>query len=223
MIVYGIKNKVTNKVVYIGQTVRPLSHRWTQHLRDSSNQEYPLYRAMRKYGKENFEVFTIETVESLEELNKREVELINQFNTLSPNGYNLMLGKGPGNHSEESKEKIRQAAIKNGLGKWERTEEDNLKNRERALKQHADPVRRIGFLKANGSREFSVFKAIKIQSRAPGRPSVYAKGELIGTWFCATDCAKELDLGKKGGAKISSCLNKNRKSHKGFIFESKEF
>lgn len=222
MLVYGIRNKENGSLVYIGQTIRPLSHRWTQHLRDSNKLEYPLYRAFRKYGIEKFEVIELAKASNREELNQMEIEFINKFNTLTPNGYNLMLGQSGGEHSAETKQKIRLAAINNGFGKWKRSDEDNLKNRERVLNQHSDPAKRLNHLIGNGSREFNVFEAILVQHRRPGRPAIYEKGKFIGTWLCATDCAKDMNFNKRASAKISDCLNSKRKTHSGFIFECKE-
>lgn len=222
MLVYGIKDRENGSLVYIGQTIRPLSHRWTQHLRDARKLDYPIYRAIRKYGQDRFEILELARAKNREELNNLEKDLIKKFNTLVPNGYNLMLGQSGGEHSLETKEKIKIAAIKNGFGKWQRSEEDNLKNRERALKQYSDPLEKEKFLKANGSREFNVFEAILVQHRKPGTPVVYEKGKFIGTWLSASDCAKDLNFNKRGGSKILDCLHGKRKSHMGFIFEHKE-
>lgn len=219
MLVYGIKDMEKDSLVYIGQTIRSLSHRWTQHLRDARKLDYPIYRAIRKYGQSRFEIVELARAQNREELNSLEKDLIKKFNTLTPNGYNLMLGQSGGEHSVETKEKIKVAAIKNGFGKWQRSEEDNLKNKERVLKQHSDPVKRERFLKANGSREFNVFEAIQTQIRAPGRPNLYEKGKLVGTWLSSIDCAKELKL---QASNVRNCLLGIKKSHKGLMFEYKE-
>lgn len=219
MLVYGIRNKENGSLVYIGQTIRPLSHRWTQHVRDTNKFDYPIYRAFRKYGLEIFEIVELAKAKNREELNQLEIDLINKFNTLVPNGYNLMLGQSGGEHSQETKNKIRLAAIKNGLGKWKRSEEDNLKNREKGLRQHADPIQRRNFLIGNGSKEFNVFEAILIQKHNNKRPAIYEKGKLIGTWLDSGKCAKELGLNIQN---ITQVLRKEKKSHKGLIFEYKE-
>lgn len=219
MIVYGIKNKENGSLVYIGQTIRPLSHRWTQHIRDTKKFDYPIYRAFRKYGADRFEIVELAKAKSREELNQLEIDLINRFNTLVPNGYNLMLGQSGGEHSSETKEKIKVAAIKNGFGKWERSEEDNLRNREKGLRQHADPIQRRNFLIGNGSKEFNVFEAILIQKHNNKRPAIYEKGKLIGNWLSSIDCARELNL---QSSNVRNCLLGLKKSHKGLIFEYKE-
>lgn len=60
-IIYCITNLINNKM-YIGQTSRIWQERWKDHIdaaRDLNNQR-PLYRAMRKYGIENFSFSIIE-------------------------------------------------------------------------------------------------------------------------------------------------------------------
>lgn len=86
--------KVTNKInghCYIGQS-RNIFKRWNDHSEIAFNSnhksyEYPLYRAIRKYGKENF---TFEILEecSIEQLNERESFWIKEFSPI----YNQTIG-----------------------------------------------------------------------------------------------------------------------------------
>ena len=67
--IYKITNKVNNKV-YIGQSIHVL-YRWGQHQRNAFNPNthtynYPLYRAIRKYGIENFQFEVLEEVSSID-------------------------------------------------------------------------------------------------------------------------------------------------------------
>lgn len=221
MLIYGIKDKISGKIVYIGQTIRSLSARFNQHLRDATmgKLNYPLYRAIRKYGKDQFEAFVIEECVDLKTLSKREKELIIEFNTLTPGGYNLMLGQKGGRHSEASKEKIRKAALVNGLGKWKRTAEHLENNRKRSINYHLDPTNRVNFLISNGAKEFNVYKAIQIQKKSPGKSALYEKGEFLGTWLDTVKIAKTFNLNAKV---ITQVLRKEKRAHKGLIFEYKE-
>lgn len=89
--IYLIKNTINNKC-YIGQSVDPI-HRFSahkSHARNGDAADAPgLYNAIRKYG-EN--AFVLEILEWTEDYNAREKELIAEYNTLSPNGYNIMEG-----------------------------------------------------------------------------------------------------------------------------------
>ena len=52
--------------------------------------------AINKYGKENF---TLDVIEWSENYNQREKDLIIEYNTLSPNGYNIAKGGEEPPHS----------------------------------------------------------------------------------------------------------------------------
>ena len=89
--IYKIKNNLNGKE-YIGQTVYPLSYRFTNHISDAKNgRGYAIAAAIRKYGKENFSIELIEEC-SEELLNDLEIKYIKQYNTYTPNGYNLTHG-----------------------------------------------------------------------------------------------------------------------------------
>lgn len=95
--IYKITNTINNKV-YIGETTRTINARWRQHkarAKDSQYTEY-LYRAIRKYGIENF------TIEELiqcadEDRFKIETEYITKYRSWvgfeDCNGYNLVLSQ----------------------------------------------------------------------------------------------------------------------------------
>lgn len=93
--IYKITNNINQKV-YIGQTKNPIKYRWQHHIwkgknPDKPDTDYPLYRAMRKYGIENFSIEEIENI-SDDLLNDREIYWIKEYNSYVPNGYNCDLG-----------------------------------------------------------------------------------------------------------------------------------
>lgn len=97
MEIYGIFSKHHQKVVYIGQTIHNSQYRWKGHLRRSNTKcHIILYNAIRKYGKENFEVRILDTALSIDELNDKEKFYIKKYNTLfyadSKGCYNLNTG-----------------------------------------------------------------------------------------------------------------------------------
>lgn len=87
--IYKITNAINNKS-YIGQSIDP-QHRFVSHCSraKNDNDNSPIHSAIKKYGKENFK---LEILEWTEDYNKREKELIKEYNTLSPNGYNICEG-----------------------------------------------------------------------------------------------------------------------------------
>ena len=142
MLIYCIKNTINNKE-YIGLTTKPLEHRWKQHIYESNKKDSwewntPLGNAIKKYGKDSFQVFVLEECSSETELKQKEIQLIRERKSLATEtGYNLTLGGdgrlgyklseetkrkiGEGNigkvMSNEAKEKMSVAAKKRSVGK----------------------------------------------------------------------------------------------------------
>jgi group I intron endonuclease len=88
--IYKITNKLNNKS-YIGKTEYTIEHRWKEHIRASRykrNQSRALYRAMNKYGVENFECVLIKETSTP---NEDESFFIQKYDTYH-NGYNETLG-----------------------------------------------------------------------------------------------------------------------------------
>lgn len=90
--IYKITNKTNNKS-YIGKTLQTPEKRFKQHIADSKRERCknrPLYRAMNKYGIENFMLEIIEEC-SNNVISDREVYWIDYYDTYK-NGYNATKG-----------------------------------------------------------------------------------------------------------------------------------
>lgn len=103
--IYKIQNLI-NGHVYIGQAVN-INRRWTDEKRDAFNPNdkaynYPISRAFRKYGIENFSFEIIEECE-VSNLNERERYWVTHYNSFFE-GYNQTLG-GDGGHISDKKPK----------------------------------------------------------------------------------------------------------------------
>ncbi len=87
--IYKITNIVNGKI-YIGQSIRP-ERRWVEHKNKAKylDDQYPIHLAINKYGEENF---TFEILEWTSDYDNREIELIKEYNSLCPNGYNVAEG-----------------------------------------------------------------------------------------------------------------------------------
>jgi group I intron endonuclease len=114
--IYRIINKIDSKS-YIGQTIfdNP-SKRWNTHksnFKKEKHQEY-LYRAIRKYGIENFE-FSIICICKKEELSQLECNYIKEYNTFG-NGYNMTSG-GEGTRGYKASEETRKKISLAGKGR----------------------------------------------------------------------------------------------------------
>lgn len=101
--IYKITNTVNGKC-YIGQSIN-IKQRWKNHKKDAfweagPEYEYPLYRAMRKYG---FDKFTFEVLETCkqDELNQKEIEYISMYNSWGDGGYNQCEGGSSQIHNQK--------------------------------------------------------------------------------------------------------------------------
>lgn len=111
---------------YIGQTMKQLSVRRNHHVRSSERCNYKFYRAIRKYGVENFVIEEIMWVEApnkqslKRKLDFLERHFIARYDT-KRRGYNSTEG-GDGvlglHHSESSKKKMSGTWFKKGLIPW---------------------------------------------------------------------------------------------------------
>lgn len=111
--IYQIKNKINGKS-YIGKTEYSVERRWKQHIRESKKierQSRALYRAIQKYGIDNFECITLKETN---DPNTDEINYIQKFNTYH-NGYNETLGGDGASYLELPEQEVCQfyLSIKN--------------------------------------------------------------------------------------------------------------
>ena len=95
-----VENKI-NKKKYIGQSLQQdINNRWKQHksLKKTSIGQI-LFNAYQKYGIDNFK-FKILCICFDDDTNNYEIEYIKKYNTLYPNGYNLLIGGNNKKHNE---------------------------------------------------------------------------------------------------------------------------
>lgn len=108
---------------YIGQTVNP-EDRFKDHIKSSKNRHNTFYRAIRKYGLNNFIYCILEENVLRENLSMREMDWIEEYDSFY-NGYNETLG-GEGccgywlgkHRSEETKKKLSEKIKGQHFGYW---------------------------------------------------------------------------------------------------------
>ena len=115
----GLIYKITSPSgkIYIGQTTKGFDYRWKQHIKDAMNKDRKrcriFHNAIRKYGSENMITEVIyECDENL--LDEKENHFIYEYNSLSPNGYNLKtnkIGEKKGEVTEKFKENVSKAVL----------------------------------------------------------------------------------------------------------------
>lgn len=88
--IYLITNTINDRV-YVGKTSRTIKQRWLEHVGDVNKYlDRPLYRAMKKYGVENFSIHLIEEV-SDDKADEREQYWIQMYRSYKF-GYNATMG-----------------------------------------------------------------------------------------------------------------------------------
>ena len=117
-IIYKFTNKITNKD-YIGQSQQSDTlikkcaleySRIKEHIWSITNSNGILYRAIRKYGLENFSIEILKWCDN-SLCDYWEIWYISKYDTLAPNGYNLSEGgRNMGVH-QETRQKIREFMI----------------------------------------------------------------------------------------------------------------
>lgn len=115
MIVYGVVNNVNQKM-YVGQTIRTLEKRKNQHLWQKVNSIF--YRALNKYGKDNFSWFILRECHSRTEMNYWEDFYIRLFQSFGKYGYNMRSDSNGYNITEETRKKMSLAKLKNPVKYW---------------------------------------------------------------------------------------------------------
>lgn len=157
-VIYKFQNKLNNKI-YIGQS-REEKRRYERHV----NCKEPLYeldRAIKCYGIENFTYEIIESFESynIDEVNtwmdEREEYYIKEFNSLYPNGYNLLSNRKHPEFSEITKERISTSClgVNNGFYGKKHSEETRKRMSESAKRRgnnnSYEKIRAIDYYKDN--------------------------------------------------------------------------
>lgn len=95
--IYKITNVINGKV-YIGKTSRSISQRFKEHIEFAKlgYDNMLIYRAIRKYGEDNFSIELIEDQINNKEIDNRERYWINYYHSYihskDCNGYNMTLG-----------------------------------------------------------------------------------------------------------------------------------
>lgn len=203
--IYLIKNTINNKI-YVGQTMRPVEERFKEHLRKSDSIDTHLYRAMRKYGKENFYYEVIEDNLPYSTLLIQEQYWIEHYDSYN-NGYNETVGgEGYLKYTDEQilslwNKGLNCTQIANTL----KSDCGHISKRLTTLGvSHADKINRIQ--EENFKREYDpVLQLTK-------------DGQLIKEWNTATEIERETGMLRSN---IKSCCNGKLKTAYGFVWKRK--
>lgn len=191
--IYKIENLI-NHHCYIGQS-RNIEKRWEDHKiaafnPNQNSYNYPLYRAIRKYGLENFSFEIIEQC-LIEELNGKEIYWIGFYHAFGE-GYNQTIGGNVLAHPKLTEREV--AEIKQRLINYVDT--DTHKQIAEDYNVSIDTIQAI-----NNGRVWYDDKLTY-----PLHKSKYAQ---IGKYFYCIDCGKRIS---KNATRCNNCNNKYKKT-----------
>lgn len=229
-IIYCATNKLNGKQ-YIGITNQGLKRRIQAHCSDSKAAKNPFMRALNKYGVEGFQWEILETTDTRAAACRREIELISQMCTMTPEGYNATIG-GEGvvgfirteewsrkvsqaltgrHHSEETRKKISAAQIgKPGKRLGKKLTEEQCAAMSKSRKGRPFTKKRVGASEET-KRKISESKKGKKQS-----PETIAKRALSHIGKKQSEAAKEkISAAHKGRVHTEQSRKNMSDAHKG--------
>ena len=235
--VYIHTNKIDGKM-YVGQTCQNPQKRWAGGSKYKGSTYF--YKAIKKYGWDNFEHEIVASNLTSDEANHFEELLISQLDTMNPKyGYNLKSGGENNLLSEETKHKISQAASLRTSDKnpfFGKHHTESLKQQMSKTKQGmftgnknpnygkttSDEVKQKisnGIKKAIASDEMKTkLSANNTKEKNPMARKInqYDKNEIfICTWFCIASAADALMICAQN---ISRCAKGIRPTAGGFVW-----
>lgn len=208
--IYVITNLINGKQ-YVGKTYSTIEKRFKEHIRDSRKgqcQHRPLYKAMKKYGVENF---IIELLEKTDNLEKREAYWIKKLNTYGKKGYNATLG-GDGNpriSSQEIKKIILLYKEKQNIREIAKITNHDVGWIRRVLRINKIPIKKSGDVtKEKCSKE--IYQYTKDNIFICKFDSIMEAGRYI---------ASCLDMSYNPYKHIAECAHNRRKTAYGYIWK----
>ena len=194
--IYMYKNKINGKC-YIGQA-KDFNKRHKSHLCSSKNSKlrdynYPIHKAIRKYGIENFNIKILaENIPTQEKLNEYEIFFIKRHKSLkTQNGYNIANGGEGGSNNFAGKTSKEMDDIKKRNSESQKRVWENKTQKE------------INDFKIKRSSNWTINNPMKdkeISKKITGKNNSraikinqYSKDRtLIKTWDCIRDIQREL-------------------------------
>ena len=206
---------------YIGITSQNVKKRWQNGYGYKTNKYF--WRAIQKYGWDNFEHEILFENLTVDEAKEKEIELIKLYNTYRPNGYNLTFGGDNISEkifSEETRKKISNALKGRTLSHETKQKISNASNGENnywyGKKLSQDHKNKIGE-KHKGMKASDETRR-KMSESHLGKTSIKIyqydlDGNFIKEWVSATEVSRILKLNQSN---ISGCCTRNRNECGGY-------
>lgn len=233
MLIYKATN-IQNDKVYIGQTIKPLSCRISEHKcrANYADSHTKFYNAIKKYGWENFVWEVIEESDewNQEELNAKEQYYIQLYDSIN-NGYNTLIGGQCSTTDGEEmaiicgSEPFYAFNLKGELIGEFVNKRDFARQYNIAVQRVVEMVQNktlstkniIVINKANYTPELLQYRLKHCIKKLPFIAINKQTGEVSKIFTSIEDCKKELQL--PSDCHIGEVLKGSRKSSNGYIFK----
>lgn len=220
--IYKITNKLNDKS-YIGQSIH-IATRWNEHISASFNKNsidynFPIHKAIRKYGLDNFLFEILETCQR-SQLNDKEIYWISYYNT-TKTGYNISKG------GQDRSYNGRAVSLYDLQGNYIKTYK-SIKECAEQLGVFYGTVYQVIRGQRKSCKNYQIryadnkTKIPAYQNRRGGKIPIcqYDKNnKLLATWESAAKAARILNL---DASTITKCAKGKLKTHGGFIWRYKE-
>ena len=202
--IYCIKNNINGKC-YVGKTLKSPAERFSEHLRDArkpTEENRPLYRAIKKHGEDNFSLRVLEECAD-KFASEREMWYIEKLKTYA-HGYNATLG---GDGKRRFNRDIIKAQLEAGLSQKFIAE---LNNCSIDLVKQVRTVNNIPLTK---------------DRKQPSVAAYTKDGDEVGVFVSAREAFRFLktigitNSRGNGGTHIADVCNGNRKEAYGFTWK----
>ena len=209
--VYMHKNKSNNKV-YIGITCqKPITRRWKNG--DGYLKSPFFYKAIKKYGWDNFEHSILYENISKEVAEEKEKELIEKYKSNDRiHGYNIQSGGGVRNLSELTKYKLKIKST--GRKHSEET-------KKKMSLSHIGKQKCLGYRHTEETKE--KHRQLMLGKKNPRSKTIIQydlDGKFIKTYETMQQAVEELNI--KSSCHISDCCRGKRNKCHGYIWKYKE-
>ena len=233
--IYKITNCVNGKC-YVGQTKQSLKKRWGQHKAEGKSQRdhhqfQSLYRAMKKYGVDNFTIECLQECKE-EELDELEVYWIGRLDTYR-NGYNMTIGGSykltpPREYAKDPRKPVVQYTM-NGefVARYNSVKEAGEANGipdtriSACCKHKAKSTYGFIFCYEGDTEYIEQIKQIKKRRTSKNSYTVQQfslDGELIAEYISANEAGRKVGISPSN---IASCCRGEYKTSHGYIWKYK--
>lgn len=220
MVVYKIHNTINNKI-YVGITRQSLGIRWSQHKHNAFHKKsnLPLYKAMRKYGIENFVITVVDNCDTIENLQVKESEWLKKYEEAGDITYNVkpggeLGGNGGANKglkwTEEAKARHSIAMKKRNLTPWNKNTKGVMKANSGTFTKEKTAGNANPFFGKKHKEETK----LAIKQKTKKRPIVCINTGIVYPSILEAKQTLNLDLGN-----LYKVLTGKNKTIKGFKFE----